>query len=117
ATAQAKTPAGGTSADEEAIRKSARDFSSAFENGDAKAVAAFWTEQGEYYDDTGVVLRGRAAIEKAFADHFKEERNKMDIDVQSIRFPSRDTAIEEGVVRVNPVGNNELPTSTWYTLM
>jgi uncharacterized protein (TIGR02246 family) len=104
-------------ADNEAIRRSARDFAAAFEKGDAKAVAAFWTEGGEYYDDSGEVLRGRAAIEKAFADHFKEERNKMEIDVQSIRFPSRDTAIEEGIVRVNPVGNNELPTSTWYSLI
>src|SRR5271157_1383554 len=34
-------------ADREAILQSARDFTAAFEKGDAKAVAALWTEQGE----------------------------------------------------------------------
>jgi hypothetical protein len=33
-------------ADEDAIRKTSADFIKAMEKGDAKAVAAFWTEQG-----------------------------------------------------------------------
>src|SRR5262245_56525415 len=73
------TQAGGTQADEpsrdadrEAIRESSREFSRAFEKRDAKAVAALWTQQGEYQDETGDVVHGRAAIEKAFADVFKE---------------------------------------------
>lgn len=104
--------------DKEAIRKSSRDFNLAFEKGDAKAVAAFWTEQGEYYDDSGEVLRGRADIEKAFADHFKEKpKGKIEVDIQSIRFPSRDTAIEEGILRLKPGGSHELPSSTWYSVL
>src|SRR5262249_10117642 len=58
-------------ADREAIRKSAYDFVQAFEKGDAKAIAALWTEQGEYHDESGEMLHGRAAIEKAYAEHFK----------------------------------------------
>jgi uncharacterized protein (TIGR02246 family) len=104
--------------DKDAIRKSSREFNQAFEKGDAKAIAALWCEQGEYYDDSGEVVRGRANIEKAFADHFKEKLpGKLDVDIQSIRFPSRDTAIEEGILRLSPSAGDELPSSTWYSVM
>src|SRR5436305_67061 len=59
--------------DRDQIRKSSYDFVQAYEKGDAKAIAALWTEQGEYHDDSGHVLQGRAAIEKAYAAHFKEK--------------------------------------------
>jgi uncharacterized protein (TIGR02246 family) len=99
--------------DREAIRQSARDFTAAFEKGDAKAVAALWTEQGEYESDDGMVLRGRAAIQAAFAAHFKgRPAGKMEIQVENIRFPSRDTAIEEGLSRT--LVGNTLPESARY---
>src|SRR5258708_2885455 len=53
-------------ADRQAIRQASRAFSAAFDKRDAKAVAAFWTEQGEYQEESGDVVRGHAAIEKAF---------------------------------------------------
>src|SRR5579872_1082373 len=65
----------GLEAARDAIRKSAKDFEKAFEKGDAKAAAALWTEDGEYYDDSGIELHGRAAIEKAYAELFKERPN------------------------------------------
>src|SRR5262249_48216400 len=46
-----------------AIRKATADFIKAVEKGDVKAVAAAWTEDGEYIDDDGTTIRGRAAIE------------------------------------------------------
>jgi uncharacterized protein (TIGR02246 family) len=101
----------------DAITKSARDFEKAFEKGDAKAVAAFWTEDGEYYDDTGFELRGRAAIEKAYAEVFKQKaKGKLEIEIQGIRFPSLDTAIEDGILRMKYPGS-ELPTSTRYSVL
>jgi uncharacterized protein (TIGR02246 family) len=104
-------------ADREALRKSAYDFVQAFEKGDAKALADQWTEQGEIRDDSGAVLRGRAAIEKAYAVHFREKpKSKIEIDIRSIRFLSRDTAIEQGVLRLKPAGA-ELPTSTRYSAL
>jgi uncharacterized protein (TIGR02246 family) len=107
----------GQDAAREAIRKSAKDFEKAFEKGDAKAVAAFWTEDGEYYDDSGVELRGRAAIEKAYAELFKEKpKGKLEIEIQGIRFPSPDAAIEDGIIRVKYPGA-ELPTSTRYSVL
>lgn len=43
--------------------KRAREFIAAFEKGDAKAVAAFWTDNGDYVDQTGREFKGRAAIQ------------------------------------------------------
>ncbi len=102
-------------ADREAIRKAAREFADAFAKGDAKALASHWTPQGEYEDDEGVVLRGRADIEKAFSELFKEKPgSRIDIQILSIRFPSRDTAIEQGFVRQSHDGA-DLPISTAYS--
>ncbi len=44
--------------DEEAIRKAARDYCQAFDNKDAKAVAAQFTENAEFQNDAGEHLRG-----------------------------------------------------------
>jgi uncharacterized protein (TIGR02246 family) len=101
-------------ADREAIRKQSAEFVQAFAKGDAKAVAAAWTEQGEYYDDAGAALRGRSEIEKEFAQFFKEHpKSQVAVEIDSIRFPSRDLAIEEGVLRQLRDGK-ELPSSTRY---
>ena len=38
----------------------------AADKGDAKAVAGFWTPDGDYVDQLGSVIKGRAAIEKLY---------------------------------------------------
>ena len=86
--------------DKDAIQKSSADFQAAFEKRDAKALAGMWTENGEYEDDSGLVLRGRADIEKAYAEFFKDQPPiKIDVHVESLRFPSANCAIEEGYLR------------------
>jgi len=50
--------------EEAAITKTAEAFVEAFQKGDPKAVAAFWTPDGDYVDPNGRVLQGRQAIEK-----------------------------------------------------
>ena len=89
-------------ADHAAIRKSVQSFIDAFEKGDAKALVAHWTENGEYVADDGTTLRGRAAIESEYTDVFANRKGKVKVDVEidSIRFPSKDTAIEEGYFKV-----------------
>ena len=99
-------------ADREAIRKSAAEFAQAFEKGDAKTIAAQWTEQGEFRDDAGTVLRGRAAIEKAYTEQFKAKpKDRIEVEVKSIRFLARDLAVEDGVLRLTPAGTG-LPSAT-----
>jgi uncharacterized protein (TIGR02246 family) len=104
-------------ADEDAIRKSSEDFAKAFEKGDAKVVAAFWTEDGEYIDEDGTTLRGRKAIEAAYAKLFaKSKKMRLEINLESIRFPSKDTAIEEGYAK-SYKGNSEHPTASRYSVL
>jgi uncharacterized protein (TIGR02246 family) len=87
-------------ADEEAIRKQSVAFIQALEKGDAQAVAGFWTEEGEYIDDEGATYRGRAAIAKAYAQFLaKSPKVKIKVHIESIRFVSKDTAVEEGYAR------------------
>jgi len=104
-------------ADRDALRIAAREFAEAFNRGEAKTIAAEWTEKGEFYSDSGAVLRGRPAIEKAYAEHFKEKPGgKIEVDIRSIYFPSRDSAVEDGVLRLRTVGG-EMPTSTAYSII
>jgi uncharacterized protein (TIGR02246 family) len=104
-------------ADEAAIRKATADFIKAVEAGDAKAVAAAWTEEGEYIGDDGTTIRGRAAIEAAYAKAFaKKDRPKLEITVESIRFPSKDSAIEEGHAK-RYRENSDQPTASRYSVL
>lgn len=103
-------------ADREAIVRSSLEFATAFGKGDAKALAALWTEGGEYEGEDGAVVRGRPAIEASFAAHFAgRPAGKMEIQVESIRFLSRDTAVEEGLSRTS--APDMLPTSAYYRVL
>src|SRR5207249_6145529 len=83
--------------DQGAVRKALDSFVAAFRQGDGKAVAAHWTAEGEYTSDDGATFRGRPALEKAYADAFaKSPGNKLEVEVDTVRFPSRDTAVVEG---------------------
>ena len=73
----------GATADEAAIRKSAADFTKAFNAADAKAVWRFWTQDGEYLQADGEQHKGRDVIEKDFALFFKNNpKATLEIDVQ-----------------------------------
>src|SRR5262245_23711127 len=112
--AQPTTGAASENADHEAIRKGAREFEAAFNKGDAKAIAALWTENGEYREPDGATLLGRAAIEKAYTEFFKANTGaKVEVLVKSVRFPAKDMAVEEGLVRRSH-GPRDLPSSTAY---
>lgn len=98
-----------------AITKTAQAFTEAFAKGDAAALAAFWTPDGDYMDDTGRVVQGRKAIEQDFAEQFAQMKGlTLRIEVHSIRFPSPDTAVEDGVTSVMAPGG-ALPIRKHYT--
>src|SRR5258708_32256368 len=90
-------------ADQAALIKNAQAFADAFAKGDAKAVAAFWAEDGDYVDLNGRRLRGRPAIENAFKDFFTENKavNRR-IHVTSARFVPPGPAIEAGTTSRTP---------------
>jgi uncharacterized protein (TIGR02246 family) len=117
AKAAAKTSETKRSEDEAAIRKASAGFMKALEKGDAKAIASFWTPEGEYIGEDGATIRGRAELEAAYAKAFaRDKRLKVEFKVESIRFPSKDTAIEEGYAK-SYYRNSEEPTSARYSVL
>jgi uncharacterized protein (TIGR02246 family) len=80
-----------------AIRATSQEFVAAFDRGDAKAIAALWTETGEYIDDAGRTLSGRDAIEKEYASFFAENPGvRIRINIESLKLLSDTAAIEDG---------------------
>jgi uncharacterized protein (TIGR02246 family) len=89
----------------EAKGKRAQEFIAAFEKGDAKTVAAFWTPDGTYVDSEGREYKGQAAIEKLYAKVLPELKgSKLHIFVMSAKLLSPDIALEDGVTEVTPPG-------------
>ena len=104
-------------ADEKAIRANAEKFLAAFRGGDAKAVAAAWTVDGEYINDEGVAIRGRAAIEQAYVELFKSGKPKeVTVKIDEVRFLSRDTAVEDGTFTIAGKNPNEVLVSRYSAL-
>jgi uncharacterized protein (TIGR02246 family) len=107
----------GETADKEAIANNAEAFVEAFHKGDAKALAAFWTMDGDYTEQHGRHLHGRAAIEKAFQAYFSEHKGlKLRIDSASLRFVTLEVAIEDGTSEVRG-SDNAPPTQARYTIV
>jgi uncharacterized protein (TIGR02246 family) len=87
--------------DKAAIQRNGEAFVEAFHKGDARALAAFWTPNGDYTDESGRQLKGREAIEKAFEQYLAENKGlKLRIESQSLRFLTPDVALEEGITEV-----------------
>jgi uncharacterized protein (TIGR02246 family) len=95
--------------------KRAQEFIAAFEKGDAKAVAAFWTQNADYVDQTGREFKGRAAIEKMYEKLFAGSKGmKLNIIVTSARLVGTDVAMEDGITEVTPAGGG-LPSSARFS--
>ena len=78
-------------------------FVAAFNQKNAKAVAALWTPDGEYTDDAGRRFQGREAIEKGYAKHFAENPNvKLRVTIDSLRLLSDSAAMEDGRAFAEP---------------
>lgn len=88
-------------ADRAAIRAVMTSFEKAFEAGDAAALVSHWTGEGEYRDDDGMDIQGRDALALRFKAFFaKWPKPKAEVEPESLRFLSRDVAIETGKVSV-----------------
>ena len=108
----------GRQADEAAIRKQSQAFTEAFDKGDTTAIGGLCTANCEYYDDnSGEVFRGRPAVEKSFAELFTQHpQSKVQVNIRSIRFLGRDTAVENGLVQLQLPGPT-LPSSSHYRVL
>lgn len=101
--------------DEAAIRKSVESYVAAFNNHDAKAIAALWSPNAVYTNRvTGDEVMGRGNIENELVSIFKDAKDlKIAVDVTSVRFMSPSVAVEEGVARIVRAGQE--PDETVYS--
>jgi uncharacterized protein (TIGR02246 family) len=102
-------------ADEAAIRAMADTYVKAFNAGDAKALAALWSEHAVYQNPlSGTEVTGRDAIEEEFQAVLAEVKgSKLAVEVQSINFVSPSVAVEHGLAQVTS-GEGE-PEITEYS--
>ena len=86
-----------------AIRAASQAFVMAFNKGDAQAVAALWTENGDYVDESGNAYVGRKAIADAYAAHFAAHPNaKIKVVIDGLRLLSDGAALEDGRTMIDP---------------
>jgi uncharacterized protein (TIGR02246 family) len=107
----------GDTTDKEAIAQNAEAFIEAFHKGDAKALASFWTPDGDFTGERGRHLQGREAIEQGFEKLFAENKGlNVRIESHSLRFVSPEVAIEDGLTFViHPDGSP--PNRARYTIV
>jgi len=95
--------------------KRVKEFITAFNSGDAKAVAGFWTPEATYTDEVGNVIRGRPALEKLYEKVFADRKGaKLAIHVQSAKLLTPDVGIEEGITEVTPADGGP-PSAARFT--
>ncbi len=89
-------------ADRLAIGKLSKDLIVAFDRRDAAAIAAHWTEDGEFIHNGSEPIRGRAEIRKGYAEFFKTLTGKPKLEIPSnvVRFLSADTAVADTTLRL-----------------
>ena len=98
-----KKPSDATSPELAAIRDGSQAFVEAFNQHDAKAVAALWTEDAEYIDDSGTTYVGRESIEQMYSAFFAENADvKLQLVIDSLRLLNGNVAIEDGRALVDP---------------
>lgn len=96
-------------ADKAAIRRRAKAYFQAVEQGDAAQIASFWTSEGDYIDDNGEAVKGRdLARQKAERSEAKGDTERLIARPDVLRFVTPDVAIEDGSVCHDrpPIGNS-----------
>src|SRR5262245_57437899 len=101
-------------ADTQAIDKLVKEMIEAFNNRDAAAIAARWTDDSEFIANDGEPIRGRSEIQKGYAEYFKTLNGKPRVEVQTdgLRFPSANAAISEVTLRLKN-DEGEVIASSW----
>lgn len=99
------------------LEKAAENFVIAYNNRDAAALAALFTEDGEMTDlNAEDVTTGRDEIEVRYEELFASpDVPSVAIEVSSVRLVAPGIAVEDGLVHYTPPGDDEPARSTSYT--
>jgi len=106
-------PAAPPPTDEELVHQLVSDFEATWAQGDAAAIAAFWTEDGDAVNEYGH-FPGRSAVEENYRQGFETiyKGTSIAIETTSVRFLQPDVAVADGTYEVtgamSPEGE-ELP--------
>ena len=106
-----------TSAAKQEIDANIAAYTKAYAAKDAAALAAFWSETGQFISPvSGNFISGRKQIEAEYAGMFAEEGDlALEVNINSIRFITEDVAVEEGTAKVIYPG--ELPSQSRYRVI
>jgi uncharacterized protein (TIGR02246 family) len=119
ASAGAGRTAAAASKDEDAIKARVAEFIELFNKGDAKAMAAFWLDDGTLVNPAGVTGKGPAEIEKVIAGDLATilKDTKMEMKVVGFRAVGKDAAwvdLEHTVTGAKGPDGKPLPTLTFH---
>ena len=95
------------------VRDAITSYVDAFNKHDAKAVAAHWTENGEFITPAGNQIQGRANLEKEFTEYFAEAKDAtLEIGEPELQLLSPGVVVEHGAALV--VASDRDPIETDY---
>jgi len=95
------------------LHQTMRDYEDAFNRADAKELAAYWTEAGEYVTASGIRLEGPDAIGKAYEKLFAEKEGlRLHTTTSRVQTIAPNVVLEEGVVRL--ISANEPPAEARF---
>ncbi|MCO6459139.1 MAG: SgcJ/EcaC family oxidoreductase, partial [Pirellulaceae bacterium] len=84
-----------------AIQQAIDSYVAAFNQADAKALAAHWTPAGQFVQPSGDVLQGRQQLEESFTAYFAEAKQvHLELLETNVRLLSPSVAVETGIARV-----------------
>jgi uncharacterized protein (TIGR02246 family) len=92
-----------STADERDIRGIGSQVQDSWNKADAKMIAALWLTDGDYVSSTGRTARGRAEVEKAFAEQWSGiyRGTKIAHTLTNVHFLRRDVAIADGAFEIS----------------
>ena len=106
-----QTPAGNPSSGDDA-----QQYEEAYNRGDAKTLAGFYSEDADYTDQDGAEVKGRDAMEKLLADNFRQNPGaKLSITTEEVKQLTPDVKVSRGLATVTLA--NGTANTTRYTLV
>ena len=94
----------------------AQKYVEAYNKGDAKSLAGFYSEDVDYVDQDGAEVKGRDAMQKLLADDFQQNPGaKLAITTEEVKQLTPDVKVTRGFATVTPA--NGAATTTRYTLI
>jgi uncharacterized protein (TIGR02246 family) len=110
-------PETGRTSDEAAIREVVRRYVAARERNDPAAIAALFTTDADQLTSSGEWRKGRDAIVRGTLASSKQTGGTRSITVESVRFPSADTAIADGRYEITGAAGGDRRMWTSFVLI